>query len=238
MIETTDRVLGGANGPANAQARALAARSAWLKDTVAEITGTLGAAQSRIADSEAAASQALSDAQAAAALADSADNAAGAAQLAAATAASTAAAAQAAAVAAQTAAGTATSAASTAQTTAAIADTKATTADTKATTAVSTADAAQTAVAAKATRFDLGGVTILYTAAVILGAGARSIEVNCTGAQVGDAIFVAPTGAIPDGYAVGAAQTAVAGKIRVSVVHPALALGANFSIPLRVFALR
>lgn len=231
MIETTDRVLGGANGPANAQARALSARSAWLKDTVAEITGTLGAAQSRIADSEAATAQALADAQAAAAMAGSADSVAGAAQLAAATAASTAAAAQAAATAAQTAAGTATNAASTAQTTAA-------SADTKATAAVSTADAAQTAVAAKATRFDLGGVTILYTAALILGAGARSIEVNCAGAQVGDAIFVAPTGAIPDGYAVGAAQCLVAGKIRVSVVHPALALGANFSIPLRVFALR
>lgn len=95
-----------------------------------------------------------------------------------------------------------------------------------------------TAANAKATRVDLGSVSLTYTAALALGAGARSVAVNCTGAQVGDAVFVAATGAVPDGYAVGAAQCLVADVIRVSVIHPALVLGASFTIPLRVFALR
>lgn len=118
------------------------------------------------------------------------------------------------------------------------ADTKATNAQSAASSAGSNATAAMTAANAKATRVDLGAVSLTYSAVLALGAGARSVAVNCTGAQVGDAIFVAPTGAVPDGYAVGAAQCLVADVIRVSVVHPALVLGASFTIPLRVFALR
>lgn len=121
---------------------------------------------------------------------------------------------------------------------AAQAKTMATTASSTATSASGTATAAQTAVASKATRIDLGTVTVTYQAVIALGAGARSLEVDCAGAQVGDAVFVAATNTVPDGYAVGAAQCLTAGKIRVSVIHPALGLLASFSIALRVFVLR
>lgn len=118
------------------------------------------------------------------------------------------------------------------------AQTAAGTANTSATSASTEATNAMTLANTKATRIDLGTVSLTYSAVLAIGAGARSITVNCTGARVGDAIFVAATGAIPDGYAVGAAQCLVADVIRVSVVHPALVLGASFTIPLRVFALR
>lgn len=245
LIETTSRVLGGLDGPANAQALALAARADWLKAGLEAATAALTTAQSRIATSEATADAAMQEAAAAALAADTAEDAATAAALTAATASSTAGAAQMAATMAQTAASAADTKATAAQTTAGTADSKATTAQTMAGTAntnasaaVSTADAASAAVATKATRIDLGTVSLTYSAAIILGAGARSVQVACSGAQVNDAVFVAATGAVPDGYAVGAAQCLTAGQIRVSIVHPALALGASFTIPLRVFVLR
>jgi hypothetical protein len=105
-------------------------------------------------------------------------------------------------------------------------------------TASSTASAAQTAVASKTTRVELGTVTVTYSATLAVGAGARWLEVNAPLALAGDAVFVSPTAAVADGYGVGAAQCLVDGKIRVCVVHPALALLASFSIPMKAYSLR
>lgn len=224
MIQTTDRVLGGASGPANAQAVALLKRAEHLRVTLDTVNAALTGAQNRLTTAETNLAAAINSADTAQQIAQAATQAGGAASAAAATAQSAATAAQGVATNAQTVATAAQSAVATAAALAGAAETK--------------AIAAQTAVAAKATRFDLGSVTIVYSAAIILGAGARSIEATCPGALPGDAIFVAPTGAVPVGYAVGAAQCLVADKIQVSIVHPALALGASFSIPMRVFALR
>lgn len=224
LIVETDPVLGGLNGPANRQAIAIAQRIQYAMAAVDMVAG-VGTQAKALAD------QALG-------LASSADAVALAAQSAAATAdtkASTA----------QTTATQADTKATSAQTTATAADTKATQADTKATaaqttaaTAATDAQTAMTTAAAKTTRVFLGTISITYTAALALGAGARSVEAACTGARVGDAIFVSPSAAVPDGYAVGSAQCLTADKIRVSIVHPALVLGANFTIPVLAFALR
>lgn len=224
LIVETDPVLGGLNGPANRQAIAIAQRIQYAMAAVDMVAG-VGTQAKALAD------QALG-------LASSADAVALAAQSAAATAdtkASTA----------QTTATQADTKATSAQTTATAADTKATQADTKATaaqttaaTAATDAQTAMTTAAAKTTRVFLGTISITYTAALALGAGARSVEATCTGARVGDAIFVSPSAAVPDGYAVGSAQCLTADKIRVSIVHPALVLGANFTIPVLAFALR
>lgn len=224
LIVETDPVLGGLNGPANRQAIAISQRIQYAMAAVDMVAG-VGTQAKALAD------QALG-------LASSADAVALAAQSAAATAdtkASTA----------QTTATQADTKATSAQTTATAADTKATQADTKATaaqttaaTAATDAQTAMTTAAAKTTRVFLGTISITYTAALALGAGARSVEATCTGARVGDAIFVSPSAAVPDGYAVGSAQCLTADKIRVSIVHPALVLGANFTIPVLAFALR
>jgi len=259
LIEKSDPVLGGMDGAANRQAIAMAHRLAWVQQTLTSLGATASSAAEAAAEAasqagtaafDAFTAQQVADAAGAAAasatsVAGSAHNAAIAAQSAASSADSKATSAQTAAstadtkaTAAQATASAADTKATTAQTTATSADTKATSAQTMATAADAAASAATTAVAAKATRIDLGNVTITYSAVLAVGAGARSIEATCTGARIGDAIFVAPTASVPDGYAVGAGQCLVADKIRVSVVHPALVLGANFSIPLRVFALR
>lgn len=224
LISTADLVLGGINGPANRQAVKLLQRMQLVKDSMDNVTATLGTLQPLV-------TQARSGADTALALAQNVDTLARAAQAAAGTAQTTAAAAA-------TAASTADTKATNAQTTATQADTKATNAQTAAGTANTNASAAMTAAAAKAVRIDLGAVSLTYTAGLALGAGARSVAVNCPGAMVGDAVFVAATAAIPDGYAVAAAQCLVADVIRVCVVHPALAVGASFTIPLRVFVLR
>lgn len=210
LIEKSDSVLGGMGGAANRQAIALAHRTAWIQQNLAELTTAATTAQSAADTAQAQAQSAAFDAYTAQQQAESASGAAAAAS----------------------------TKADTAQTAASAADGKAVAAQAAATAAATAASTAATAASAKATRVDLGAVTLSYTAALILGAGARSIEVTCTGAKLNDALFVVSTSAIPDGYAVGAAQCLVVDKVRVSVVHPALALGANFTIPLRVFALR
>lgn len=231
LIATTDPVLGGINGAANRQAICMMQRLQMTKNIGDAATSAVEALGPLIAQARGGADAALLAAQSAQAAADAAGDDAADAH-------SAASVADGKAVAAQNAAATADSKAVVAQTKADSADTKATNAQTSASTAGNDAAQAMAAASAKATRIDLGAVTITYSAVLALGAGARSIPVNCTGARVGDAIFVAATGAIPDGYAVGAAQCLVADVIRVSVVHPALVLGASFSIPLRVFALR
>lgn len=245
LIEKTDRVEGGIDGAANRQAVAISHRLTWAQQALEALSGAASQARAVAEGAVAQAGAAATDAQTAYQRAATAQALADAANAQAATADGKAVAAQSAATTAQTMATSADGKATAAQTTATAADGKAVAADGKATTAQSIAATADTnataavaAAAAKATRIDLGSITLTYTAIVILGAGARSIEVNCTGARVNDAVFVAATGAIPDGYAVGAAQCLVADKIRVSVVHPALALNASFSIPLRVFVLR
>lgn len=266
LIATTDPVLGGINGAANRQAVKMLQRMQHVKEVGDTASAAISTMAPLVAQARSGADAALLAAQAAHSAADSAAGAAAdarsaatAAQTAASTADGKAVAAQTLATSAQTAAATAQSAADAADTKATAAQTKANQADGKATAAQNKADqadtkatnaqsaassagsnatAAMSAANAKATRVDLGSVSLTYSATLALGAGARSIAVNCTGAQVGDAIFVAPTGAVPDGYAVGAAQCLVADVIRVSIVHPALVLGASFTIPLRVFALR
>lgn len=217
MIETTDRVLGGASGPVNVQAREIVARTGWLRAAVED------------ADDAAAAAQASATA---------ANTAAGNAATQAASAGTAASAAQASATAAQTTANTAVTNAAAAQSTANAAGTAAAGAQTTANTANTAAANAQATANSKSTRVDLGTVSIAYTAALAVGAGSRSVEANCAGAVVGDALIVVATAAIADGYAIGAGQCITVGKVRVSVSHPALVLGANFSIPVHVYAMR
>lgn len=224
LIATTDRVLGGEEGAANQQAVAILQRAQYL------LVG-LQAAQTAVDDAQQRVTSALSTASTAATAAGSASTLADTARTLA--------------LAAQTAAGTADTKAMTAQTMASAADSKAaaaqtaaSTADTKASTADTKAAAAQVAVAAKATRYDLGTISVTYSATAALGAGSTWVEANCPGALIGDAIFVSPTAAVTFPYGIGAAQCLAVDKIRVCINHPALVLGGGFTIPVKAFALR
>lgn len=217
LIATTDPVLGGEEGAANQQAIAILQRAQYL-------LVRLRAAEAAVADALSTAGTAATAAGSATTLADTARALAQAAQSAAGTA--------------DTKAAAADTKATNAQTMATAADTKASTADTKAAAAASTAAAAQTAVAAKATRYDLGTISVTYSATAALGAGSTWVEANCPGALIGDAIFVSPTAAVTYPYGIGAAQCLAVDKIRVCINHPALVLGGGFTIPVKAFALR
>lgn len=259
MIETNDLVLGGPDGQINRQASAVLQRAQFLRSGLETVTGTVAGIAEQVGVSSqslsnlqtslqavvAEADTALSVANTARTRADSATTKAESATTAAAAAQSDAASARTMAESSNTTAASAKATADSAAATASTANTNATAAKTTADnaaatagTANTTANTARTIAEARAIRFDLPNATVTYSVTLALGAGARSIEANCTGARAGDAIFVSPVNAVPDGYGVGAAQCLANDKIRVSIVHPALALGANFSIPLRVFALR
>lgn len=231
LIEETDPVLGGPGGAANQQAIALLKRAQWLRNGLEAVTGTVAGVAEQVGTATVGVDDALLKATTALTNSLTADSNASAARTTAESANTTAA----------TAASNASSARTMAEAAATKADTATTTANSAAATAGTantTANTARTIAEARAIRFDLPNATVTYAAGLAIGAGARSLEANCVGARVGDAIFVSPTAAVPDGYGVGAAQCLAADKIRVSVVHPALALGANFTIPMKVFALR
>jgi len=81
----------------------------------------------------------------------------------------------------------------------------------------------------------LGDITITYTATLAVGAANRQITVSLPSVRSGDLLSVRVAGPIPDGYNVGSAFCSTDGQLIVVVSHPALVLGANFSIPARVF---
>lgn len=81
----------------------------------------------------------------------------------------------------------------------------------------------------------LGDVNITYTAAIAVSAGPRPIAVAVPNAKAGDILAVRLTAAIPVGYDIGSCYCLTDGTIQVVIDHPVLALGANFSIPVRVF---
>jgi len=86
-----------------------------------------------------------------------------------------------------------------------------------------------------ATAVALGDVNVSFTALVIVGAGNRQSSVALPGVKAGDVLSARPLAAIPDGYDVGAAFCTVDGTLTVIINHPALALNANYNIPLRIF---
>lgn len=245
LLQTTDRVLGGMSGPANSQARALCARLTLLRALIEALQTAVAAANAAATAAQTAAGTAVSTAATAATTASTASSTATTAQAAATAAGSAASAAQTTAntgvtnaATANSAATAANSAATAAQTSANSANTAAATAQTTANTALANAATAQALAATKALKVDLGAVSLAFTAGIVLVAGARSIQAVCAGALIGDLIIAVPTGTITDGYGVGAAQCLTAGTVRVSVSYPGLALGASFTIPVRVFAIR
>lgn len=238
MIETNDLVLGGPDGQINRQTSAVLQRAQYLRNAVETVVGTVAGIAEQVGVSSQSLSNLQTSLQAVVTEAGTALSTANSARTDAASARTMAESSNTTAASAKAAADSATAAATTANTNATAAKTTADNAAATAGTANTTANTARSIAEARAIRVPLPNATVTYAATLAVGAGARSLEANCVGARVGDAIFVSPNAAIPDGYGVGAAQCLANDKIRVSVVHPAIALGANFSIVMQVFALR
>lgn len=85
----------------------------------------------------------------------------------------------------------------------------------------------------------LGTLTVSQTATIIINAGLRTLTfTGVAGVLATDDLLLFPTAALPAGYAIHNVRAAAAGTVEVVLTAPLLAIGASFSIPCRLVALR
>lgn len=84
----------------------------------------------------------------------------------------------------------------------------------------------------------LGSITLAQTAVVAIGAGDRVLTFTVTGAVAGEDLILFPVSAMPSGYFVKSVIATAANTVAVTLNAPLLAIGASYSIPCRVVALR
>lgn len=87
-------------------------------------------------------------------------------------------------------------------------------------------------------KVSLPDITISGTIAVGLLAGPKTHTISCAGAQVTDSFVLTPAGTMPTGYMLGDVRCKSAGQLEVSLYLPQVALLANYSIPVKVTAIR
>lgn len=80
----------------------------------------------------------------------------------------------------------------------------------------------------------IGTATVTETALIALTAGVRKVNVPIAGVVPNANYALFPTGQTPAGYAIADVVCVNAGMLQVSVTAPLLALGATYSIPVRV----
>lgn len=85
----------------------------------------------------------------------------------------------------------------------------------------------------------LGTLTVSQTAIIVISAGVRTITfTGVTGSLAGDDLLLFPASALPAGYAIHNVRCPASGTVEVTMTAPLLAIGASFSIPCRLVALR
>lgn len=80
----------------------------------------------------------------------------------------------------------------------------------------------------------VGTATISQTATLALSAGVRTVSVPVAGVVPAGNYMVFASGAVPAGYGIMHATCTTAGTLQVTITAPLLAIGANYSIPVRV----
>lgn len=80
----------------------------------------------------------------------------------------------------------------------------------------------------------VGTATITETALIALTAGVRKVNVSVPGVVTSGNYVLFPVSSTPAGYAIADAVCTTAGTLQVSITAPILALGASYSIPVRV----
>lgn len=83
----------------------------------------------------------------------------------------------------------------------------------------------------------VGTSTVAETAALAISAGIRQVTANMTGVAPGQAYTVVATGTVPTGYALHDCYASANNVLKVNVSAPLLAIGQNYSIPIKVFKL-
>lgn len=105
--------------------------------------------------------------------------------------------------------------------------------------AANSAAEAAAAVLKRAQLVELPTQTLTYSALIVLGAGiTRLAKTGITGLKAGEILVARSVGALPEGYALCDVLATGDGQATFNVYRPALAIGANFSFNVRLFALR
>lgn len=85
----------------------------------------------------------------------------------------------------------------------------------------------------------LGTITLAQNALVAIAAGLRTLTfTGVIGVLAGDDLLLFPSSALPAGYAIHNVVAPANGQVQVTITAPLLAIGASYSIPCRVVALR
>lgn len=87
-------------------------------------------------------------------------------------------------------------------------------------------------------KVSLGTITLAQNALVAISAGVRTLTLPLQGVLAGDDLTIHPVGALPAGYAIHGIAATAANTVQVTLTAPLLAIGASYSIPCRVNALR
>jgi hypothetical protein len=84
----------------------------------------------------------------------------------------------------------------------------------------------------------IGTVTLAENLLLAVSAGLRTVSVPLAGSLTTDNILIFPTApaSFPAGYAIHTAYVSPAGTLKVVLSVPALAIGASYSIPCKVYA--
>lgn len=80
----------------------------------------------------------------------------------------------------------------------------------------------------------VGTATIAQNALIAITAGVRRVDVPVAGTVVGANYLAFPTSVPPAGYGIMDVICTTAGTLSISLIAPALALGASYSIPVRI----
>lgn len=87
-------------------------------------------------------------------------------------------------------------------------------------------------------KVSLGTITLAQNALVAITAGVRTLTLPLQGVLAGDDLTIHPVGPLPAGYAIHGIAATAANTVQVTLTAPLLAIGASYSIPCRVNALR
>lgn len=84
----------------------------------------------------------------------------------------------------------------------------------------------------------LGNITVSQSATLAISAGARIVEVDAPGALATDSLVATPVADVPAGYIIHKVWSTTNNKVKVQLTAPLLAIGASYSITMRLVALR
>lgn len=85
---------------------------------------------------------------------------------------------------------------------------------------------------------NVGTVTLAESAVVALSAGVRALTFTVAGVIAGEPLQIFPNAGLPAGYGIFGAIATAANAVQVTLIAPLLAIGASYSIPCKIIALR